>query len=64
MTKRKIKTFTASEWSKLSTKRQIDAARFHGKIHVTWWGRVEMIVTAAPHEGSKNEQADVSSLQN
>jgi len=39
-----IKRIPASEWSGLSTKKQIDMARFYDKLIVTWQGDDELVV--------------------
>lgn len=50
----KIKHVPASEWSGMSTKRQVDMAKMYGEIHVTWHGVVELIVRHAEQEIKEN----------
>jgi len=39
-----VKRIPASLWSGLSTKKQIDMARFYDKLIVTWQGDDELVV--------------------
>jgi len=48
-----VKRIPASEWSGLSTKKQIDMARLYDKLVVTWQGDDELVVRHVSKEQSR-----------
>jgi len=55
-----VKRIPASEWSGLSTKKQIDMARLYDKLVVTWQGDDELVVRHV----SKEQTVDSNNAAN